>query len=393
MLPNWNNNGKNQPGLANYKSPDIFPKGSGTGGTGLQTPNLKLTPSNQYGAPPAPGNQGLAGNIPKGPTPTLVAGKAPTPLRTVQPQETVQHQLTGLLGTNSPYMRHARLRGFQHANSRGLLNSSLAAQAAEQAAIERGLPIAQQDADTFNQAALANQKTMLDTNLANLQTATQVGTANLDTQNQRYLAHLDSDTRFGLQKLDSQTKINLALLDQNTKLKVEALAGKYRNLLDTSKAATDAFREVTNNIASILGSKELNDKGKENAVNYQLRALQHHNDQLEHIAKTDPTNIGNLNLKDFFNFGKNDKRARPGNEQTNNAPQTFAGFTQAEYAQLITDTEQEWNNSTYEIPGQPDGYGGYYPGRTVTGIKGFSNYNEYFQHRLREEIKKRQPKT
>lgn len=58
----------------------------------------------------------------------------------------VSEQLTGLLSQSSPYMQAARTSGEQYANTRGLLNSSLGAEASQQAAIKAALPVAQQDA-------------------------------------------------------------------------------------------------------------------------------------------------------------------------------------------------------------------------------------------------------
>lgn len=59
---------------------------------------------------------------------------------------TVEERMTGLLNKENPYMQVARTGAAQVANSRGLLNSSIAAGAGEEAAIKSALPIAQQDA-------------------------------------------------------------------------------------------------------------------------------------------------------------------------------------------------------------------------------------------------------
>jgi len=70
--------------------------------------------------------------------------------------ELVADQLTGLLDKNSAYMQQARTDGMQQAHQRGLLNTSMAGEAAQAAAIRAGLPIAQADANTYWQTALAN---------------------------------------------------------------------------------------------------------------------------------------------------------------------------------------------------------------------------------------------
>jgi hypothetical protein len=74
-----------------------------------------------------------------------------------QPTDTVAGQLESLLGADSPYIDRARLSAMEYANSRGLLNSSMAAGAGEAAAIDAALPIAQSDASAYLSQRLANQ--------------------------------------------------------------------------------------------------------------------------------------------------------------------------------------------------------------------------------------------
>lgn len=105
------------------------------------------------------GGQGYVYNpaIGNGPLPPGFQGtvnKAYT--RTPQQNALVQHQITGLLNANNPYIRNARQRGREEAAGRGLLNSSMAAGSAERAGIESALPIASQDAQTFAQAEAQN---------------------------------------------------------------------------------------------------------------------------------------------------------------------------------------------------------------------------------------------
>lgn len=74
-----------------------------------------------------------------------------------QPTDTVSGQLTTLLDKNSPYIQQARNMAARQANSRGLINSSIAAGAGEEAAINAALPIAQQDATTYLNQGQTNQ--------------------------------------------------------------------------------------------------------------------------------------------------------------------------------------------------------------------------------------------
>lgn len=88
----------------------------------------------------------------------------------VQPNQLVSNQLTGLLSSSSPYIQQAQLAGMNTAASRGLLNSSIAAGNSQAAAIQAGLPIAQQDASTYSNLQntnLNNLNSILSTNMNN----------------------------------------------------------------------------------------------------------------------------------------------------------------------------------------------------------------------------------
>ncbi|MDH3386887.1 MAG: hypothetical protein OEN02_03195 [Gammaproteobacteria bacterium] len=75
----------------------------------------------------------------------------------VNKESTVEGRLGGLLSQNNPYIDRARTAAAQTANRRGMLNTSMAAGAAEGAAIDRALPIAQQDARAFLEQQFLNQ--------------------------------------------------------------------------------------------------------------------------------------------------------------------------------------------------------------------------------------------
>ncbi len=109
-------------------------------------------------------------------------------LRDLQPGDTVEERLANLLASDSRYIEQARQRAREQSNARGLLNSSMAAGAAESAAIEAALPIAQQDAQSsFNQ-----------------------GRANQDAQNNAYQFNADAGNQYGLMRFDNALKTALA---------------------------------------------------------------------------------------------------------------------------------------------------------------------------------------
>jgi hypothetical protein len=78
----------------------------------------------------------------------------------------VEFRLNNLLSGDSRYIRDARLRAREQASVSGMLMSSVAAGNAERAAIQSGLPIAQQDAQAYGAAAAANQAALNDQRMA-----------------------------------------------------------------------------------------------------------------------------------------------------------------------------------------------------------------------------------
>jgi len=70
--------------------------------------------------------------------------------------ETAAGQLDAILAKDSPLMQRARTQATQEMNKRGLINSSMSAGAGVAAMIDRATPIAQQDAETYSNRAIAN---------------------------------------------------------------------------------------------------------------------------------------------------------------------------------------------------------------------------------------------
>lgn len=114
---------------------------------------------------------------------TGTAEQAQATTREVTPQETVQHQLAGIIDANSPLLTRARTKAVDSMNSKGLLNSSMAIGAADAALYDYALPIAQFDAGVYGKAAqdnqmFLNQVAQFNVNQANAMTATNIGLIN-----------------------------------------------------------------------------------------------------------------------------------------------------------------------------------------------------------------------
>jgi len=103
----------------------------------------------------------------------FTAPVASTPaLGTVTKDQTVQGQLGNIMsgtgGANS-FLNRAKTRAAQSANQRGLLNSSMATQAGQEAVISTAMPVAQADAAQYSKQGLTNQGYQNQFNSANQQ--------------------------------------------------------------------------------------------------------------------------------------------------------------------------------------------------------------------------------
>lgn len=149
------------------------------------------------------------------------------------PTETVAGQLHSLLSSGSPYLERAKAGARETANSRGLLNSSMAAGAGEAAAIDAALPIASADANIYNTKSRDNQGYSNTAgqfnagakNTSNLQAATAANTRSLQT-----LAGQQD-----IQKIiasGAETRKNIGAQGQETRLTIGTQTGAERQLMD-----------------------------------------------------------------------------------------------------------------------------------------------------------------
>jgi hypothetical protein len=134
-------------------------------------------------------------------------------------KQTVQGQLSGILAKNSPLMQRAATTGLQQANARGLLNSSMAVGAAQDAMIDRATPIAQADADVYARSAGYNSDT-----------ANKFQIANVDTINQA--------KSFGAQAINRSNEFNAG----NAFSAIEA--NKERQFKDTQATKERQFNDL-----------------------------------------------------------------------------------------------------------------------------------------------------
>lgn len=123
--------------------------------------------------------------------------------RTVDPAtQTVAGQVDSILASDSPLMQRARTLATQQMAQRGLVNSSMAEGAGVAAMMDRALPMAQQDANTYNAVASDN-----------MAARNQAGLFNSGAQNQFSLQ--SGAQKFTASQADLDRAQQTALADKN----------------------------------------------------------------------------------------------------------------------------------------------------------------------------------
>jgi len=114
---------------------------------------------------------------------------------------------------SNPLMQRAGTAGRQFANERGLLNSSMAAQASQNAVLDRVIPMAQQTSQQRSEVALSTQQFGQAQDLSR-QEAGQNFAAQQDAQSaQLNIANLDAATRMELQDRETASRERMAQMD------------------------------------------------------------------------------------------------------------------------------------------------------------------------------------
>lgn len=201
-----------------------------------------------------------------------------------KPTDTVQGQMTGLLGKNSQYMQRAQHKAMAAANSRGLLNSSIAAGAGTAAAIDSALPIAQQDAQTYSQQRLTNQdaankftaarNTTRSDSLLSRQDYGQKRTLQSDNYKQdlgrtkaagyqdRLTARVNNAHQVAMQRLQGSQQERLANIESNWRMQIQQNA-----------SAGEFYTRMSESMTNIMNNKDLSAAQQQAAINKQLELL------------------------------------------------------------------------------------------------------------------------
>jgi len=257
--------------------------GTGSTGGGLLTPQA-----------PTASNPAAAATTTV-PTTAAVATYNPTK-QTVSPESLASNQLSAITATGSQLTDQAKAQAQAAANRRGLLNSSIAAEAGQQAVLNTALPLAQQNASTYanadtanaqysnaapqfnaaaqNTANLAGQQASLSQRLAEIQASTTMSVADKQIAAQKAIADSENANKMQLQQLQSDTQKALANMDTDSKTKLAQIDADNRQLLQTNISAANIYAQYAQAVSQILQSKDMDAAAKQAAVDNQLAIMQ-----------------------------------------------------------------------------------------------------------------------
>ena len=235
----------------------------------------------------------------------------------VDSNQTVQGQLQGLISSQSPLMQLAETQAKQQMNQRGLLNSSMAIGAGQEAVIKQATPIATSDATIYANQAKYNAdaattaaafKAKADNDALQLNAAAKNSAANFEaaaknTASANYTKDINATVS---QMMDIAFKTGTANADNATKLAVQKMASdsqiyladseaKYKNQMQASASANELYQQITKNIADIMANPDLDVTAKQSAVDAQKAYL---TSGMEVLGTTS----GIKGLSDLINF-------------------------------------------------------------------------------------------
>lgn len=230
---------------------------------------------------------------------------------------TSAEQLSGILNKGGALMQQSATMGNQQAAARGLLNSSMGIQAAQNAMIANASPLAQNDANQLNNmaqfnagvrnqaigtnaaaqnaasqwnAGATNQMNQYNasnqqqTNLANQQATNQQNQYNASNQQQTNLQNQqaqNSMNQFNAGQQNSMNQWNAGqqnemikqALDVNSREQLANIEANYKALLQTNASASNMYEQYLKNLSDISVSKDLDAYAKQDAINNQTAYL------------------------------------------------------------------------------------------------------------------------
>jgi hypothetical protein len=193
--------------------------------------------------------------------------------RALNPDELVSTQVNKIIGEDSPLMQQAAGKAAQMANSRGLLNSSMAVQAGQAAVMDRALPMAQYDAGVNTNVLNNNQANQQQTNVFNAGQTQDVNKFNATGDAQTSQFNASELNKNSIVNASEQNKVLSQFLDQGNKLQLADIEASYKVLMQSEASAMTIYQQSVKNISEILMNPDLTPQAKTAAVANQNQLL------------------------------------------------------------------------------------------------------------------------
>lgn len=175
---------------------------------------------------------------------------------------TATDQLGNILNKGGALMQQSANMGNAQAAQRGLLNSSMGIQAAQNAMIQNATPLAQANANALNQGSQFNA-----------QTTNQALTQNVQNQQQANQFNTQQSNAMSTWNAGQQNEATLKALDINSRETLANIEANYKTLMQTNSGATGMYEQMLKNLADIQGNKDMDAGTKANAIQNQLTYL------------------------------------------------------------------------------------------------------------------------
>ena len=199
------------------------------------------------------------------------------------PTETVESRLSDITAEGSRYTDLAKADAIRQANTRGLINTTMAGAAGTEAAIRAALPIAQQDATTYTDTRFRNQAAENEF-LRNRQSANlNLETAAQGSQLAQIEAEQTSGLRVGEMEVENQLNINR---DINSAALNEQLSAFESTLKQTEMTLDNELRTA---FETTLQDERFSDEAKIQIVTTMNSIMRDTQEQITQVGLSDRT--------------------------------------------------------------------------------------------------------
>lgn len=202
-----------------------------------------------------------------------VAGYDPDKLTLDPKTDTVAGQIDTVIAKDNPLMQGARTRAAQTANSRGLINSSMAVQAGEEAVHNAALPIAQADAGINLRAKEVNQAAGNQAGQFNATTQSQAALQERTGQQAIERQQLQGTQETALTAQKGELEKGLQMLRGDQANQIAQVEAQYKQLMQSNDSASRLFSQVSASMGEILKEPNITPENKQVLIAKQVELL------------------------------------------------------------------------------------------------------------------------